>query len=73
MVRTVTAMTHATIAGPPSMGGAPCDHPAHLRPPEVNRSAFPLVRVRTNDGPCRSLVDEWDAMATRPSVLAVVN
>ena len=55
------------------MGGAPCDHPAHLRPPEVNRSAFPLVRVRTNDGPCRSLVDEWDAMATRPSVLATVN
>lgn len=55
------------------MGGAPCDHPAHRRTPEVNRAAFPLVRVRTNDGPCRSLVDEWDVMATRPSVLATVN
>lgn len=66
-------MTHNPDVPVPPFDPRACTHPAHDRPVRVLHSAFPLVRVRAEDGPCRRLVDEWDAGVTRAAHLRAVN
>ena len=66
-------MSHTPVPLSTYLPSGRCDHPAHARCVRADASAFPLVRVRPADGPSRALVDEWNTLATRPAVLALVN
>lgn len=61
------AMTTTHTSPPPV-----CDHPSHGAVRHRNGD-LPLVMSKAMEGPCRLLIDEWESMVTRRTLLRKVN